>query len=188
MCLQEIGNGENDFPFGITLAKFMNHLPREERQIYRFPLELRPRNARQPKKILCQAVHSGSGIEDFLQPVGLLRRELSSGALLECLAESMDAPERAAQVMRDGIGESLQFLVQNIEGPIASLQIAVQGRNLPLRTFQVIDLGSVGARRLPEVGVLIAGSQILGSQALDFPFLLRRGWFQLVPCLIGPRY
>jgi hypothetical protein len=79
-----------------------------------------------------------------VQIIFLMRVELVAVILQKRQAETVNPPERRAQVVRDGIGECLQFPVGRLElgSPLdyPPLQIGIEFENLLLRPLPLGDI------------------------------------------------
>ncbi len=113
VCLggEAVFDDEGDLPARVGTPQPLPHAPRELREVHPLAMDLRPLHAREGEEVVDQLVHSlrrGANAPEVLSPLGV---ELVGAVFEQSLAESVDAPERRAQVVGHRVAERLELLV-----------------------------------------------------------------------------
>ena len=102
----------------------------ERRQVYQLAVHFAPGHAREREQPVNQRAHLPRVQDDLLQPVLPLRVELVAVGIEEHVGEAVHAAQRGAEVVGDGVAESLELAARGL-GDVLRLREGLLG--LPAR-------------------------------------------------------
>ena len=97
-------------PRRLPLGERGQHRAGQRAQVHRHRLDPAARDARQVEQVVDDVAHAQAGAADALQVLQRLAVFATGAALRHQAGEAVDAAQRPAQVVRDGIAERLQVL------------------------------------------------------------------------------
>src|SRR4029077_5543244 len=137
-------NPPNNFPRLRVRGNFADHgfhqLPKIDSCFLRFG----PTDPREGQKIVHQAAHTGSRVENHADVVPTLVVQDGVSVLLQELGESGNMPNRRTQIVRDGIRKRLQFFVCGLQ--LVRTVSKLRDQSPPLLHFRFEQIS-----RLPKV-------------------------------------
>ena len=137
------------------------------------PSDLGPAHAGERQQVVDELAHLLTRVGDGLQVVRRLVRQLTVGGPLQHLDVAVDVPQRRAQIVRHGIAEGFQFLVDDgqfrgVRGVALTLDLV-----LPHRVLEAFQLGHVprrGEHALQTPAAVVEGGRVVrhhGFPAVD---------------------
>ena len=103
-------------------SKVFQGLAQDHVHVHGGEKEFGPAHPRKGQQVVDELSHLGGGTLNQGKVTAALFIELSGGLLLELVDEAADMAQGCAQIVRDGIGEGLQFLVGGGEFPVPLLE------------------------------------------------------------------
>ena len=139
-----------DAPFdgaaGGVVAQLRDDLLHDRPKRHARGLDLRAGHLREPKQLVDEHAHALGALANLVEITAGRHVQLGRGVLDEQIGESVDMPERRAQVVRDRIGERFQFPVGGLELLVDRLHLLRALDDLGLHPLHPGDERAGGAR------------------------------------------
>ncbi len=115
-------------PARVARGELFEDPGRQRGHVDAIPVQLPARAARQPQEAVDQRGHVPAAAHDLVEVAARLGIEVVAAILDECLAETGHGAQRCPQIVRDGVGETFEFLVRGRQLGSALRDPRLEGR------------------------------------------------------------